>query len=461
MTATEGRCVVRGGRVVGPDGIRAADVVITGERIAAVVAPGAGAAAGGRTIDAAGLLVLPGAIDGHVHFRDPGFPAKEEIATGSAAAVAGGITTAIEMPNTDPPTIDLASARAKAERIAGRSRCDIALLAAVTDATLDAIVPLARSGLVVGFKAFLAPTTGGIPTPSDATLRTAMVRIRDLGMRLAVHAEDGERIALETAALRAAGRTDPLAHLESRPAASEVAAIDRIGRLAVEAGCPVHVLHLSSAPGLAALGRWRAAGARLTAEVTPQHCFLDAAEMPATGATMRVNPPVRHAAEGHAAALLAALADGRIATIGSDHAPHTPEEKAAASIWDAPSGFSGVETLLALFLTHGVAAGRLRPEDLARALGAATADTWGLAPRKGRVAPGADADLTLVDPARPGAIDPARLHGRTNVTPFAGTRTSGAAVLALLRGRVVMEEGEPVGPPSGRLIGPGGEPAPL
>lgn len=446
--------VVRDGLVVIPDAaVVPRTVVVRDGRIAALLPHDAPIPDAHEAVDAAGLVVLPGMIDGHVHFRDPGFPHKEDFATGSAAAVAGGVTTVLEMPNTDPPTDSVAHARLKVERLTGRTRCDVGLFAVIVDGNLGEIRPLAASGLVVGFKVFLAPTTGDIPTPSDETIRAAMREIRSLGMRLGVHAEDGALITVETARIRGEGRTDQLAHLDARPAAAEARAIERIAGLAAQTGCPIHVYHLSSAPGLEALERARAAGVDATAEVGAQHCFLDAAEMPRIGSRMRVNPPVRRAAEGHQAALLAALADGRIGMIASDHSPHAPAEKLHADIWRAVSGYAGVETTLRLFLTHGIGEGRLTWAQLARAIGEAPARTWGLWPRKGAIALGADADLVLVDPDRPGTIDEAALHGRTNVTPFHGRPTRGAAVRTILRGRTVMRDGERVGEPAGRLVG--------
>jgi len=454
MTEPAADLVVHGGRVILPGGEAERTIVIRDGRFSALLPAGASLPAAERTIDARGRVVLPGMIDGHVHFREPGFPGKEDIASGSTAAVAGGVTTVLEMPNTIPPTDSVVHAREKIARIGGRARCDIGLFAVVLDGNVGEIRPLAEAGLVVGFKVFLAPTTGDLPTPTDATIRAAMHEIRRLGMRLGVHAEDGALIAEETARLQAAGRSDPLAHLESRPAEAEARAIDRIAALALETGCPLHLYHLSSAPGLDALRRWRARGAEITAEVGAQHCFLDAAEMPRIGARMRVNPPVRIAAEGHQEALLDALVAGEIGMIASDHSPHAPEEKLHAEIWRSVSGYAGVETTLRLFLTHAVATGRMGYPALARAIAEAPARTWGLWPRKGAIAVGADADLTIVDPERPGRIEEAALHGRTNVTPFAGRATRGMAVAAVLRGAVVMEEGEPVGDPTGRFIGP-------
>ena len=180
-------------------------------------------------LDATGLHVMTGVIDGHVHFRDPGFPAKEDFASGSLAAIHGGVTTVLDMPNTDPPTDSVERAADKLRR-ARAAWCDVGLFGLVVDGSVDELAPMAEAGLVIGYKAFLGPTTGGLPAPSDATLRRAMAIIGSLGMRLAVHAEDAAIVAAATERVRATGRTDGLVHPESRPVEAEVVAVDRSGR---------------------------------------------------------------------------------------------------------------------------------------------------------------------------------------------------------------------------------------
>jgi dihydroorotase (multifunctional complex type) len=311
---------------------------------------------------------------------------------------------------------------------------------------------MAEAGLVVGFKAFLGPTTGDIGRPDDGLLLDAMRTIARLGMRLGVHAEDGEIVGHETARLRAAGRTDPLAHLEGRPTIAEVESIGRTGLFAQATGCPVHVFHVSSRQGLGMVDRWRAEGVDMTTEATPHHCLLGAEDMAELGSRMRINPPVRLRAEGHGEALLAGLASGRVTGIGTDHAPHTRAEKLHDDIWQAASGFAGVETSVRLFLTEGVHAGRMTLEQYVRASSEGLARAWGLYPRKGTIAVGSDADLTILDLDRSDVIEESRLHGTNDLTPFEGRRTRGAAVGTILRGRVVMLEGELRGEPSGRLV---------
>jgi dihydroorotase len=444
--------LVRGGTVVSARRRARVDLAIRDGRFVAIAAPGDLDASASEELDARGLLVLPGIIDGHVHFRDPGFTWKEDFGSGSLAAVMGGVTTVLEMPNTDPPTDSVEHARLKVDRAIGASWCDVGLIGAVVDGNLAELGPMAEAGLVVGFKAFLGPTMGGIPTPNDGAILDAMRAIGALGMRLGFHAENGAIVEHEIARLRAVGRTDPLAHLDSRPAIAEEESIGRMALFSLRTGCPIHIFHLTSAQGLAAVETWRARGTDITCEAGPQHCFLGGEDMPRLGARMRINPPIRLRGEGHAAALLRGLACGLIDAIATDHSPHTREEKLHDDIWQSVSGYAGVETSLRLFLTYGVHAGALTLEQLVRATSEGPARTWGLWPRKGAILVGSDADLVLVDPDLPGTIDEARLHGRSSVTPFHGMATRGAAVATIVRGRIVMRDGEPLGVPLGRLV---------
>lgn len=444
--------IVRNGTVVTARGRGELDIAVRDGRIAALAARGAPGMRAHQEVDASGRYVIPGIIDGHVHFRDPGLTHEEDFGSGSEAAVMGGVTTVIDMPNTLPPTDSVEHARRKAREAQAKAWCDVGLIGLVSDGNLTELRPMAGSGLVVGFKAFLGPTTGGIGRPEDGALLDAMREIAALGMRLGVHAEDGEIVEHEVARLRAAGRTDPLAHVESRPVIAEVESLGRTGLFARDTGCAVHAFHVSSRDGLDMVDVWRAQGVDYTVEATPHHCFLGAEDMRELGSRMRINPPVRARADGHAAALVAGLASGRVTGIGTDHAPHTREEKLHHDIWQAASGFAGVETSLPLFLTHGVHAGRMTLEQYVRASSEGPARTWGLYPRKGAIAVGSDADLTVVDLELEDVIEERRLHGQNPLTPFEGQRTRGAAVATIIRGRLVMRDGALVGEPHGVLV---------
>lgn len=447
--------IVRNGTVVVGDARREVDVGIRDGRFAALAERGTLAGAGAAEIDATGRHVLPGAIDGHVHFREPGFEQKEDWLTGSRAAVMGGVTTVLEMPNTQPPTRAASDARAKADLAAAKAYCDFGLFGLV-DAEYDAGVDAARleelvaSGLVIGLKVFLGPTTGGLGTPEDAGLLQGLSIARAGGLRVAFHAEDGG-ILMQVGELLGWPR-EAIGHLESRPAIAEVTAIDHVGRLLEQSGARGHISHLSSAVGLEAVQRWRERGLDLTTEVTAHHCFLGRDDYARLGGQIKVNPPVR--GEPDASALLAALADGRIDCIASDHAPHTRAENLVEDINDVLAGTSGVETTLPLFLT-AVAEGRLTLERLVDATSAGPARVWGLA-GKGAIEVGADADLTIVDLVRPGVIRGADLHGKHQLTPFEGMATVGAPTATVVRGHIVMRDGQLLGEPgNGRLVSRG------
>ncbi len=442
--------VVRNGTLVTPTNSYRADIGVNDERIAAIAAPGElQADAAADVLDATARYVLPGVIDGHVHFREPGLEYKEDFGTGSRAAVMGGVTTVLDMPNTLPTTSTAELVEQKRQLAEAKSYCDFGLLGLLAQDSVEHLRPMAEAG-VVGFKCFLGRSTGDIGPPDDGRLLEGMSIIAALGVRCAFHAENDQIMQHRIQKLQVAGRKDPLAHLEARPILAEVESIQRVGLFAAHTGTKVHILHLSSGPGLATIVECRKRGVDMTCETTPHHCFLTAEDMQKLGPILRINPPVRE--PGHGPVLLAGLASGGVTAIATDHSPHLREEKLRADIWQAVSGFSGVETSLRLFLTYGVHAGCLSLQQLVRATSDGPARAWGLYPRKGALQVGSDADLTVVDLELEDTIEEARLHGKNNLTPFEGHRTRGAAVATIVRGHVVMRDGELVGPPRGRMI---------
>ncbi|MDQ3448061.1 MAG: dihydroorotase family protein, partial [Chloroflexota bacterium] len=389
-------------------------------------------------------------IDAHVHFREPGLEHKEDWASGSEAAVMGGVTGVLEMPNTIPPT-DRAERVAQKQRLAeGRSWVDFGLFGLLGREGVGHIRPMADAG-VVGLKCFLGETTGALPAPDDEDLLSALREAASLGLRVGFHAEDRAIIAPLIEAARAVGRTDARVHHETRPIEAEVQAIERACRLAAEAEATIHIHHMTSQAGLEAVEIWRAKGVDITIEVTPHHLLLSTDDGARLGPLTRVNPPLRPPGEG--AGLLGAVAARRIEMVASDHAPHTRAEKSGVDVWQVAPGFSGVEIVLPLLLT-AVQEGRLTLNDVVRVTSEGPARTWGIYPHKGAIAVGSDADLTLVDLSRHGRIDQARLHGKEPVTPFHGRPTAGAQVATIVRGRVVMRGGRLVGDPIGRMVRP-------
>jgi dihydroorotase len=441
--------VVRGGTLVTPRTSYVADLAVRDEKIAAIGNPGSFDQAAGRTLDARGRYVLPGVIDEHVHFREPGLEYKEDFGTGSRAAVMGGVTTVLDMPNTLPPTATAELVQQKRVLAEAKAFCDFGLYGLLVQDSVEHLESMAHAG-VVGFKCFLGKSTGDIGPPDDGRLLEALEVIARLGLRCGFHAENDAILQHRVHALQASGRTDALAHLDSRPVVAEVEAIQRAALLAATTGARIHIFHLSSAAGLATIEEWRRKGVDITCETTPQHCFLSAEQMAALGSLLRINPPVREA--GHEAVLLAALVNGSIDAIATDHSPHLRSEKLHADIWQAVSGFAGVEVSLRVFLTYAVRAGRMSLQQLVRATSEGPARAWGLYPRKGCLSVGSDADLTVVDLDVEDVIEERWLHGKNNLTPFEGQRTIGAAVATVVRGQVVMQDGELIGEPRGRMV---------
>jgi len=445
--------VVRNGTVVTSNRRREVDIGVIDGRIASISRRGGLSSTGDEEIDATGRYVLPGVIDGHVHFREPGLEYKEDWLTGSRAAVMGGVTTVLDMPNTVPPTSTPEAARAKQELAEAKSYCDFGLIGLLVSENVDQLMPMAEQGLVVGFKAFLGTTIGGIPAPHDGAILDGMRAIQSIGLRLGFHAENNDITAHEIRKLQEQGRNDSLAHVESRPVVAEVESIQRIGLFAQQTGCKVHIFHLSSSDGLEMIDDWRYKGVDLSCETGAHYCFLTSANMKELGSILRINPPVREA--GHGDALVEALASGRVTSIATDHSPHTHKEKLNQDIWKAVSGFAGVETSVRLFLTYAVNTGRMTLEQFVRVASEGPAKTWSMWPRKGALEIGSDADLTIIDLDKEGVIREADLHGKNSINPFEGHKTKGMAVATVVRGRVQMLDGKLTGEPgSGRLISP-------
>lgn len=427
--------IIRGASIVAPDRITQASVAIAGERIVAVghddVMPAARA-----TFDATGLHLLPGAIDSHVHFRDPGYPHKETWRTGSAAAACGGVTTVFEMPNTNPPTGTLEALRIKLQA-AESSYVDYGIHGLLGDDTVDRLEELLDAG-VTSFKAFVGNTFGNLPAPSDGALLEGFETLAPLGIRTVVHAENSSIMARRQAALQAAGRTDALAHLDARPAVAEIEAIGRVITLAEWTGARLHIAHHSAADSLYLLRAAKARGVDLTVETCPQYLLLNTEHMRVLGGILRVNPPIRE--PRHNQPLWDALMDGTIDMIATDHAPHSPEEKTRDDIWACDCGFPGVETQMPLMLTE-IQRGRASLMDYVRWSAVNPARAWGLYPDKGVIAPGALADIVLVDLQRRARLAQGRLHSVSRISPWHGRAVQGVPLHTLVRGRFVMRDG--------------------
>jgi dihydroorotase len=415
-----------------------------------VAAVGRQVSGAGEEIDATGKLLLPGAIDAHVHFREPGFSHKETWATGSKSAAAGGVTTVVDQPNTDPPTVDGASFDGKTD-LAAESLVDYGLNGGVTP-DWDPDELLSRPLFALG-EVFLADSTGEMGIEEDL-FREAVELARGMDVPVTVHAEDAtlfdERVLARSTECargdepRANGReegpTDADAWSAYRRPVAEVAAIERVCAVGTDLGTRLHVAHASTPGGIDAAKR-----AGMTCEVCPHHMLLSRDDYDDLGTFGRMNPPLR--TEERRRQVAERVADGTVDLVATDHAPHTRAEK-DASIWDAPSGVPGVETMLPLLLEQarqGPLSYR-RVQDLTASNPARIFDL----PRKGRIEAGRDADLVLVDPDATREIRGSDLHTKCGWTPFEGW--SGVfPEWTMVRGRFVYRDGE-FGEPMGENV---------
>lgn len=445
--------IVKNGTVVTSDRTFEADIAIKDGTFVEIADRGALTSTAAEEYDATGRYVLPGVIDGHVHFREPGLEYKEDWRTGSLAAIHGGVTTVVEMPNTKPKTDTAENVELKKRLAEEKSYVDFGIIGLLVQDSVPAIRAMAEAG-VVGYKCFLGETIGNIPAPDDGMMLDGLREIAATGLRIGFHAENNEIMQHLIRQFKAQGRSDPQAHVDSRPALAEVESIQRMGLYARHTGTRIHIFHLSSREGLDMIEEWRAKGVDITTETGAHYVFKKAEDMDQTGVRLRMNPPVRWGSEGHGDYLLQGLRDGRVSQIATDHSPHTAEEKLTGDIWTAISGFPGVETSVSYFLTYGVNAGRMTLQEFVRASSEGPAKTWDMYPQKGTIAVGSDGDLTIVDLDKEGVIRDDQLHSKNHVTPFDGDKTKGAPVATIVRGQIVMRDGEVVGEPRGRIVRP-------
>jgi dihydroorotase len=429
--------IVRGGEVVNHAGRGAADIGMRDGRIAAI--GDLGQASAGQVVDAAGLTVLPGVIDTQVHFREPGLEWKEDLESGSRGAVLGGVTAVFEMPNTNPTTSDPAAIAEKLRRAHHRMHCDHAFYAGATKDNADILGELEQLPGVCGVKLFMGASTGDLLVADDEGVERVLKAIR---RRAAFHSEDEFRLA-ERRPLAREG--DWTSHEEVRDAETAIRSTERLLRLARKHGKRIHVLHITTAREIEMLALNKDIA---TVEVTPQHLTLAGPEAyERLKGFAQMNPPIRNAE--HRAGLWRGIDQGIVDVVGSDHAPHTREEK-AKPYPASPSGMPGVQTLVPLLLTH-VAEGRMTLERFVDLTSHGANRVFNLA-GKGRMAVGYDGDLTLVDLKARRVIRHEEQANKSGWTPFDGFEAHGWPMATVIRGRLVMQDGEVVGPSLGEPI---------
>jgi dihydroorotase len=429
--------ILKSATVVNQDGEGVRDIAVKDGRIAAIGVLGSASAA--DVIDCKGLHILPGVIDTQVHFREPGLTHKEDLESGSRSAVMGGVTAVFEMPNTDPLTINEAAFTDKVKRGHHRMHCDFAFFIGGTRENVNDLPELERAPGCAGVKVFIGSSTGSLLVEDDESLRRIFKVIR---RRAAFHAEDEYRLN-ERKHLRVEG--DPRSHPIWRDESAALIATQRLVKISRETGKRIHILHISTKEEIEYL---RDHKDLVTCEATPHHLTLVGPDdYVRLGSRVQMNPPVRDAS--HRDGIWRGISQGIIDVLGSDHAPHTLEEK-AKTYPASPSGMTGVQTLVPVMLDH-VNAGKLSLARLVDLTSAGPARLFGIA-GKGRIAAGYDADFTVVDMKREETITNKWVASRAGWTPYDGMRVKGWPVGTFVRGKRVMWQGELTTPSTGETV---------
>jgi allantoinase len=451
--------IIEGGMIVTPETQFRADLIITSERISGIVSDARGIFADER-IDATGKLVMPGGIDVHTHFREPEEFTKEGFTTGSQAAAAGGITSVVEMPQADPTTITGDQFQEKRLRIAKTSIVDMALWGGVVGEPQqkpEAIREMASLG-AAGFKSFMASSSPSFPAVDVDKLYAAMQTVAGTGLPYGLHAEDDVMLAAGLRRTQEAGRTDPMAHAESRPPIVEAVAVANALHLAEITGCWVHVCHCASADALRQIAEARAKGVKVTVETCPQYLALNTDDLVRLRGFGRCAPAIRPQSEVDA--IWPYVLDETVDLICSDHCGFTAESKSAGAddIFKAPLGLAGVQTLLPSFFDTAVNKRHMALPQFVRQMSTNPAQIFGLYPRKGTITIGADADVIVLDPNTEWVPTGEEMLHRQKWTPFEGKTIKGRVLRTLRRGETIYDDAQtddariPGTPGSGRFL---------
>jgi dihydroorotase len=428
--------ILKGGTVVNHDGTGKRDVGIVDGRIAALGSFSPKQAGG--IIDCKGLHILPGVIDSQVHFREPGLEHKEDLETGSRAAVLGGVTAVFEMPNTKPLTTSEAALADKVSRAHHRMHCDFAFWVGGTRDNAGIVGELERLPAAAGIKVFMGSSTGDLLVEDDAGVASILSNTR---RRAAFHSEDEYRLN-ERMHLRITDH--PSSHCLWRDEIAALQCTQRLVAIARKTGARIHVLHISTEEEIEFLTDNKDVA---TCEATPHHLTLTADDYLTLGTLIQMNPPIRD--KRHRSGIWAGVANGVVDVLGSDHAPHLLEEK-AKPYPNSPSGMTGVQTLVPIMLDH-VNAGKLTLERFVDLSSHGPNRLFGIAD-KGRIAAGYDADFTIVDMKRVETIRNSWIGSRAGWTPYDGKEVAGWPVGTIIRGKRVMWEGEISNPGQGEAV---------
>lgn len=443
--------LIRNAQVVLESGLARLDVGIEDGRIAALLQSGSAVNAR-ETIDADGKLLLPGAIDIHFHCRAPAWPQRGDFSTETRAAAAGGVTTIFEMPVSKPCCATAEIFRRRRALADADAWVNFALYAAPGLLQRDEVQAMAAEG-AIAYKIFMTSAPAGRDDEFEGLCLTAapeqlaaMQLVAETGRVLVAHAEDNALLEHYMGQLRAAGRNDLQAHNESRPPHVEALAIASLLTLNTVAGVKLHIAHVSSRAALAVIRRHQAEGADVSGETCPNYLFFTEADFLRVGAWARINPPIRGQADQDA--LWQALADGTLMAVTTDHSPFMVEEKERAStnIWSVPPGAPGVEELVPSMMDAALA-GRLDLGEAVKLISTNGAKRFGIYPRKGVIAPGADADLVIYDPAASTTIHPDMLFTKARACDklYEGRTFRGRVTRTLVHGSTVFADGEIIG----------------
>ena len=434
--------VVRNGKVYTPYGFYEGSIIIDEGKVVSLM-KGATPEAD-EVIDAGGLHVLPGMIDMHCHFRDPGFTEREDFETGTRAAAAGGVTTAVDMPNTVPSVTSVEALEEKIKIADAKALVDYALIGGAGKISAEALRGLAAGG-VVAFKTFMIARFKELAA-SDAWMLDNFKVLGELGLPCLIHAENQSIVESGMEKAIASGRVDPIAHCEFRPAIAETEATMRTIILAGGTGVHLHICHMTTKGAVEALAWAQSTGRCVTGETSPNYLLMTEEDMKTKGPYAKVDPPLRKAEDQ--VSLWEAISNGSISVLASDHAPYpkSEKEKGWKNIFDAPSGGVGVQTSLPLMLNK-VNEGRISLERLVEIFSVNPAKMLKLYPRKGVLIPGSDADLVIVDLKKDFEIREEDLYSKERASAFAGQKGKGMPITTVVRGKAIMKDGEILGKP--------------